>query len=110
MKITKIAAHRLRIPYDAGPASFKQGASAIAAIDMVLLELSTDFGPGLLATLHLLSLRDDGTYVEIFYMRRDACLWRGLVDVDGRGTVGVPDGPGLGADPDPAVIERYAIR
>ena len=35
------------------------------------------FGPGLLATLQLMSLRDDGTFVEVFYMKRAACLWRG---------------------------------
>lgn len=72
-----------------------------------LMPHSPYFGPGLLATLHLLSLRDDGTFVEIFYMQREACLWRGLVDVDARGNVAVPEGLGLGADPDPAVMERY---
>ena len=44
------------------------------------------FGPGLLATLQLLSLRDDGSFVEMFYMkragmpvarpRRCRCQWR----------------------------------
>jgi L-alanine-DL-glutamate epimerase-like enolase superfamily enzyme len=72
-----------------------------------LMPHSPYFGPGLLATLHLLSLRDDGTYVEIFYMQREACLWRGLVDVDAKGNVAVPTGPGLGAEPDPQVMARY---
>src|SRR5882757_7129144 len=40
------------------------------------------FGPGLLATLQLMSLRDDGSFIEFFYMNRAACLWRGHVDVD----------------------------
>src|SRR5215813_1623026 len=44
MKITDVRAHHLRIPYDAGPASFRQGASAISALDMVLVEVSTDAG------------------------------------------------------------------
>ena len=48
------------------------------------------FGPGLLATLQLLSLRDDGTFVEMFYMKRAACLWRGRIDVDANGNVEVP--------------------
>jgi L-alanine-DL-glutamate epimerase-like enolase superfamily enzyme len=65
------------------------------------------FGPGLLATLHLLSLRDDLTFVEIFYMKRAACLWRGRTDVDTSGNVAVPDGPGLGYEPDRDVMERY---
>ena len=44
MKITDVRAHHIRIPYDAGPASFRQGASAISALDMVLVEVSTDAG------------------------------------------------------------------
>ena len=44
MLITDVRAHHIRIPYDAGPASFRQGASAIAALDMVLVEVSTDAG------------------------------------------------------------------
>ena len=34
MKITDVRAHHISIPYDAGVASFKQGASAIAALDI----------------------------------------------------------------------------
>jgi L-alanine-DL-glutamate epimerase-like enolase superfamily enzyme len=44
MLITDVRAHHIRIPYDAGVASFKQGASAIAALDIVLVEVSTDAG------------------------------------------------------------------
>ena len=29
-----------------------------------------------------MSLRDDASFVEVFYMKRAACLWRGRVDVD----------------------------
>jgi L-alanine-DL-glutamate epimerase-like enolase superfamily enzyme len=42
MLITNVQAHHIRIPYDAGVASFKQGASAIAALDIVVVEVSTD--------------------------------------------------------------------
>ena len=44
MKITDVRAHHIRIPYDAGPASFRQGASAISALDMVVVEVTTDGG------------------------------------------------------------------
>ncbi|MBR0775500.1 mandelate racemase/muconate lactonizing enzyme family protein [Bradyrhizobium diazoefficiens] len=64
------------------------------------------FGPGLLATLHLLAGRDDGL-VEMFYLRREACLWGGRADVDASGRVAVPTGPGLGYEPDRGVMERY---
>jgi L-alanine-DL-glutamate epimerase-like enolase superfamily enzyme len=67
------------------------------------------FGPGLLATLQLMSLRDDATFVEVFYMQRAACLWRGKVEIDASGAVAVPDGAGLGYEPDSNVIERYRV-
>ncbi len=65
------------------------------------------FGPGFLATLQLMSLRDDGTFAEVFYMNRAACLWRGRIDIDPEGCIAVPDGPGLGYEPDREVMERY---
>jgi L-alanine-DL-glutamate epimerase-like enolase superfamily enzyme len=68
------------------------------------------FGPGLLATLQLLSLRNDGTFVEVFYMNRAACLWRGGIEVDANGAIAVPEGPGLGYEPDQEVMERYRVR
>lgn len=67
------------------------------------------FGPGFLATLHLLSVRDDASFVEVFYMKRAACLWGGRIDVDGHGDVEVPQTPGLGYEPDRAVMERYRV-
>jgi L-alanine-DL-glutamate epimerase-like enolase superfamily enzyme len=67
------------------------------------------FGPGLLATLQLMSLRDDGSFIEVFYMNRAACLWRGRVDVDADGTVTVPEGPGLGYEPDHEIMARYRV-
>ena len=67
------------------------------------------FGTGLLATLQLMSLRDDGSFVEVFYMKHAASLWRGRVDVDASGHIAVPDGPGLGYAPDTEVMERYRV-
>jgi L-alanine-DL-glutamate epimerase-like enolase superfamily enzyme len=67
------------------------------------------FGPGLLATLQLMSLRDDGSFIEVFYTNRAACLWRGRIDVDANGTIGVPEGPGLGYEPDTDIMERYRV-
>ncbi|MDP1883128.1 MAG: mandelate racemase/muconate lactonizing enzyme family protein, partial [Bradyrhizobium sp.] len=67
------------------------------------------FGPGLLATLQLMSLRDDSTFVEVFYMKRAACLWRGRIDADAGGNIAVPEGPGLGYEPDKEVMELYRV-
>jgi L-alanine-DL-glutamate epimerase-like enolase superfamily enzyme len=67
------------------------------------------FGPGFLATLQLMSLRDDATFVEVFFMNRAACLWGGRIDADANGTITVPQGPGLGYEPDKGIIERYRV-
>ena len=52
----------------------------------------------------------DGTFVEVFYMNRAACLWGGRIDVDAKGTIAVPDGPGLGYEPDRDVMARYRVQ
>src|SRR6187551_1694776 len=44
MLITDVRAHHIRIPYDAGVASFRQGPSSIAALEIVMVEVSTDAG------------------------------------------------------------------
>jgi L-alanine-DL-glutamate epimerase-like enolase superfamily enzyme len=66
------------------------------------------FGPGFLATLQLMSVRDEG-FIEMFYMKRAACLWRGCIDTEADGRVEVPQGPGLGFEPDVDVMERYRV-
>jgi L-alanine-DL-glutamate epimerase-like enolase superfamily enzyme len=66
------------------------------------------FGPGFLATLHLMAIRDQGP-IEMFFMKRPACLWGGRIDVDGNGHVAVPLGPGLGYEPDRDVMETYRV-
>src|ERR1700750_3095082 len=44
MLITDVRAHHIRIPYDSGVASFRHGVAATAAVDIVLVEVSTDAG------------------------------------------------------------------
>jgi L-alanine-DL-glutamate epimerase-like enolase superfamily enzyme len=113
--------HQFRQMLQAGAVSYAQPSvikvggvteylSVVALADAMGVKLMPHcpyFGPGFLATLHLMSLRDDGTFVEVFYMNRAACLWGGRVDADPSGTIAVPDGPGLGYEPDRAVMERY---
>ena len=44
MLITDVRAHHIRIPYDAGIASFRQGAASISALEIIMVEVSTDAG------------------------------------------------------------------
>jgi L-alanine-DL-glutamate epimerase-like enolase superfamily enzyme len=67
------------------------------------------FGPGLLATLHLLATLPDECLAEFFYYRRLEASLYGDAVLASDGNMTVPDGPGLGLDPDPDVIREYRV-
>lgn len=66
------------------------------------------FGPGALATLHLLTRCGEPAWFELFYLEAEAALF-GTALAPVRGTMAIPRGPGLGCDPDPAVIGRFRV-
>lgn len=63
------------------------------------------WGPGLLATLQMASHLPD-TVIECIYADPDAQVFGDEVG-PADGTIGIPDGPGLGADPDPDFIAAF---
>jgi L-alanine-DL-glutamate epimerase-like enolase superfamily enzyme len=91
-----------------GVTEFLKVATLADEFGVKLIPHSPYFGPGFLATLHLMSLRDAGL-IEVFYMKRAACLWRGRIDADTNGSIEVPRGPGLGFEPDADVMKRYSV-
>lgn len=66
------------------------------------------FGPGYLATLQVLATAPDEEWFEYLYIDRAAELYPDM-PLPSNGRVSVPDGPGLGADPDPEVLTRFAV-
>jgi L-alanine-DL-glutamate epimerase-like enolase superfamily enzyme len=64
------------------------------------------FGPGYLASLHLVASLSADTPLERLYLKLEASPFGPWLDAEG-GKVRVPQGPGLGCDPDMAVMERY---
>jgi L-alanine-DL-glutamate epimerase-like enolase superfamily enzyme len=67
---------------------------------------SACFGPGFLATVHVIAALPYASVLERIQVGLAASLFPAFTDpVDGR--IPVPDGAGLGADPDPAVIAHY---
>ena len=67
------------------------------------------FGPGFLASLHLAAAVPDRPPLERLFLDLEANLFGTHTDaIDGQ--VRVPQGPGLGCDPDPAVIARYEVK
>lgn len=67
------------------------------------------FGPGLLATLHVIAAapRRDMLF-ERLYVDLEASLFADAIDPVG-GAMRVPQGPGLGIDPDAEVIRRFRV-
>ncbi len=69
---------------------------------------SAYFGPGFLASLHLIATLPREVPVERFYCDFDVTPYHAAIDPQG-GRIAVPQGPGLGIDPDPQVIDRLRV-
>jgi L-alanine-DL-glutamate epimerase-like enolase superfamily enzyme len=66
------------------------------------------FGPGYLATVHVLAAKPKPSALERFFCELALMPYGKTVPiVDGH--VDVPEGPGLGADPEPELIERFRV-
>jgi D-galactarolactone cycloisomerase len=90
-----------------GVSEFLKVATLADAAGVTLMPHSPYFGPGFLATLQLTAARGQpGALVERYHMDLEASLYGEAIDpVNGAFTV--PDGPGLGREPDPDVIKTY---
>ena len=64
------------------------------------------FGPGALATAHLLAAQVPEGRFERFYLSAEATLYPGLFE---KTQMTLPDAPGIGMDPDPEVVRRYRM-
>ena len=87
-----------------GISEFVKVARLAAAHGVRLAPHSPYFGPGAVATLHLIAALAPQARFELFYLWAEATLYPGLF---GKPRVEVPRGPGLGIDPDAAAIARY---
>jgi len=66
---------------------------------------SAYFGPGLLASIHCIAAMPTESWVERFYCDfADNPLGEAIHPK--RGRIGVPQGPGLGVDPDPRLLDK----
>ena len=91
-----------------GVTEFLKVATLADAAGVTLMPHSPYFGPGFLATLQLTAARGQpGALVERYHMDLEASLYGELIDPV-NGAFAVPQGPGLGRDPDPDVIKTYA--
>ncbi len=67
------------------------------------------FGPGLLATLQLGAAYRSIAWLEQLFVRLEAPLYPALDRPDRQGRLVLPDGPGLGADPDPLALAKWRV-
>ena len=65
------------------------------------------FGPGYWATVQLMAARPVAELFEFLYIEPEAWL-DPRIPLPKDGEVAVPEFPGLGFEPNPAVLERYA--
>ncbi|HEV7266706.1 MAG TPA: mandelate racemase/muconate lactonizing enzyme family protein [Falsiroseomonas sp.] len=89
-----------------GITGFLEAAAAAAQHGVRLAPHSAYFGPGFAATLHLLAAAERETVIERFFVDLEATPFAGQLDVIG-GRVAVPQGPGLGVEPEPDLIARF---
>ncbi len=89
-----------------GVTEFRKVAALARSHGVALMPHAPYFGPGFLATLQLMAALPDSGLAEWFYLEREACLYGAAIAPRG-GVFHLPQGPGLGAEPDPNVIENY---
>ncbi|MFT5391439.1 MAG: D-galactarolactone cycloisomerase [Gammaproteobacteria bacterium] len=92
-----------------GITEFRKIQAAAETQDVTVVAHSPYFGPGWLASMQVLQATRDLPWVERFYTELEATLYPGFVDPDANGCFGLPSGPGLGMDPDEAVMKEYRL-
>ncbi len=92
-----------------GPSAMIEIAALAKAFGVRLVPHNAYFGAGYLASLHVnAALAPDAPFERLF-IDLEASPYHELVEAEG-GKVTVPQGPGLGRDPDMAVLRRYLVR
>ncbi len=89
-----------------GITEFRKVASLAEASNIAVVPHSPYFGPGFLASLLLMAAMPEAFLIEHIFLDVEAYPYGELNRPDGN-AFRVPDGPGLGADPDPNVLKDY---
>ena len=87
-----------------GVSALLEVAALARAAGLRLVPHSPYFGPGLLATLHVLAAAEVEEPLEVYFADLAEPPYPALIPRDG--FVAVPEGPGLGLEPDTALLAR----
>ena len=91
-----------------GPSAMLEIAALAKAFGVRVVPHNAYFGPGFLASLHVnATVAPDAPFERLFIDLEASPLHDLVVAKEGRVTV--PDGPGLGRDPDRDVLRRYQV-
>ena len=91
-----------------GITEMRKIASLAEVTGIALMPHSPYFGPGFLATVQFAAAQPVEGFLERFYCTLEASIYGELINTVG-GEFIVPDGPGLGREPDTDVIKEYSI-
>ena len=92
-----------------GVTAFMEVVEMAARHGVTLMPHSPYFGPGLLATVQMLSTFTQETMVEYSFTDLGANPLGEAIAMNG-GRIAVPQGPGLGCAPDMDIVNRYRVR
>lgn len=91
-----------------GPSAMIEIAALCKAYGVRLVPHNAYYGPGYLTSLHVNAALAPDAPFERLYLDLEASPYHDLVKAKD-GIVTVPEGPGLGADPDMAVLRKYLL-
>lgn len=91
-----------------GISEFLKVMSAAKAAGLTVMPHSPYFGPGYLATLQLSAALGADSLFEYLYIWPEASLFANLPHPV-QSWIDIPNGPGLGMDPDPTVLAKYRV-
>jgi L-alanine-DL-glutamate epimerase-like enolase superfamily enzyme len=86
---------------------FRKIAALAEAYKVKMAPHSAYFGPGLLATAHLIAGSPPAVALEHFYFQLEASVFKEALRFE-KGEFILPRGPGLGLEIDSAVLKEYA--
>jgi L-alanine-DL-glutamate epimerase-like enolase superfamily enzyme len=92
-----------------GVAEFLKVAHLVQTANLELAPHSPYFGPGFVATLHLIAHTAQAKWVEKIYFDLESPLFVKPLAF-AKGTYTVPSGPGLGADMDPHALREFQAK
>jgi len=90
-----------------GVTEWRKVATVAELYNAIIAPHSPYFGPGLLATIHLVATHPLAKWVEYLYVNLEASVFKKAPRF-AKGYIDVPQGPGLGLEIDRAVIKHYS--